>query len=248
MIRFILAMMCGGAFLAYTGWQEFELSKGASEVPAEVTLAQLEAGEVPENPHLRIGEHWAMYQELVYSYTTRDTSKDAQPGNKQKRDYTDYPSVSPQNQFFEDVALLEKLYGSVDDIPDDKFPQHVDFTVLVRSKQYKRMDLLPEPAWTLEAGVAGMVVNEVRSLREDEKRLVAEGFPKVNISKLMILEAGRKPSSAAKSYAMMGGGAFITLLPLAGFIRRGDKVQKITAQAEAKPDDGFDAGRPNPIG
>ena len=235
MNRLLIAAVALGGFLVDHGWQEYELAQGATEEPIPVSLSEIEAGQVPSNPHLALGEHWRMYQELVYSYRTDDDTELEEQGPETKLDYSYYPILSVDNPFFREVATLEKLYGSVDAIPDDQYPQRIDFRVLVRSDEFDTVEQLPEPAWTVADGVQGMLVNKVRSLSAEERQLVGEGFPNVDLDSLLILEEGRQPSSVGTSFAFMGGGAVLALAPIVGFAIRG-KSRKEEPEVEPEED------------
>ena len=65
MFRIKLAMIIGGGFIAFMGFEEFKVSSGATAEAETVSLVDLEAGEVPENAHLAIGEHIALYGAAV---------------------------------------------------------------------------------------------------------------------------------------------------------------------------------------
>lgn len=225
MRRLMIAICVAGTFLVHHGWREYQFARGASEQPMEISLSEIEAGALPTNPHLRIGDHWRMYQELVIAYRSDQGGDAAQPGLEQALDYSYYPVLAVDNPFFQEVERLERHYGSVGAIPDDQYPQEIVFRVLVRSEEFASVDGLPAPAWTLSRSVEGLLVNEVRSLTNEERALVAGAFPSLDVDGLLILEAGRRPSSLTTSYAFMGGGIVLSLLPLAGFVRRSTSRQ-----------------------
>ena len=239
--RFMIMMMAGGAFVAYLGWQEMSLSQGATEAPLEISLSELEAGSVPENPHLVIGEHWALHHELVFSYRAERGQEDAEPTPEQKLDYVYYPIVAPDNRYIREWTNLEKLYGDAE-IPEAQLPAPAEFTVLVRSETYQTYGSLPDPGWAEAASVQGMVVNEVRSLTSDEEALIGQSFPHVTLSDVLILEQGRKPASATKSYAMMGGGAFVAVLPLLAMARRREESGPAVPMGHETGDGSFEMG------
>jgi len=59
MFRLKIALIIGGAFLAFFGLQEYRVSMGTSAEPAQIDLAKVEAGETPSNNHWLLGEHTA---------------------------------------------------------------------------------------------------------------------------------------------------------------------------------------------
>ena len=65
-----------------------------------------------------------------------------------------------------------------------------------------------------ESGVKGLLINRIKSLDEEESRLLRESFPQLDISKVLILEQNRKPSSVIFSFGAMGLGVFVVLTGL----------------------------------
>lgn len=61
MFRIKLAMIVGGGFIAFMGYEQFKVSSGTTAEPVSVSLADLEAGKIPDNAHLNIGEHIALH-------------------------------------------------------------------------------------------------------------------------------------------------------------------------------------------
>ncbi|MEM7408688.1 MAG: hypothetical protein AAF430_00460 [Myxococcota bacterium] len=229
--RFMIMMMAGGGLVAWLGWQELTVSQGATELPMDISLSELESGSVPENPHLRIGDHYAMHHELVFSYRTERSQENEELGPEQKLDYAYYPIVAVDNRFIQEWMNLEKLYGDAAEIPEEQYPDPVEFTVLVRTERFKTFGSLPDAGWNEETELQGLVVNKIRSLTGEEKALVGEGFPNVDLAQVLLLEEGRQPASATKSFAMMGGGAFVAVLPLVAMARSRSRAAELPATA-----------------
>ena len=220
MNRFLIAVAVIGAVIAYNGTQELDLAEGATAEPLRVSLGDIEAGRIPVNPHLQIGEHWAMNHELVYSYQTDRDAVDVEPGPAQKLDFAYYPIVAADNAYFRELGNLEELYQGLENIPEDRLPELDGFKMLVRTKRYATIGGLPEPVWTPSEGVTGLIANRVRSLSKDEAALIRASFPTIDTEGLLILEEGRRPASAAESYAQIGGGALVAVSPLAFLVMR----------------------------
>lgn len=253
MNRVLIAIVILGGFIAYNGTQELKLAEGATLEPLSIELAEIEAGHVPDNPHLRIGGHWVMNHELVFSYQADRGDSEEDLAGSQRLDFSYYPIVAPENDFFAQLEDLEQLYGSLDEVPEERLPELSGFSVLVRTERYERLSDLPEPAWAPAESVTGMVANQVRSLSSDEAALVQEGFPGVDVSQLLILEEGRQPKSATQSYTRIGGGALLALSPLAFLVvrarrRTGEPLEDATSDEmdSGRTDDEISTG-PGPI-
>ena len=65
----------------------------------------------------------------------------------------------------------------------------------------------------------GLVVNKIASLGSKERKILTQNYPKTDFDKVYILEHGRQPASAGKSYGMMGGGLVLATLGVLGFFR-----------------------------
>ncbi len=236
MNRLLLVIAGIGVLIAWDGTKELRLSKGATVEPLAISLSEIEAGNVPDNPHLAVGEHWSMNHELVFSYSTKRTETEGDPGPAQRLDVSYYPIVATDNEYFRVLGDLLQLYGDFDSIPEERLPQLETFHAIVRTDRFATVGDLPEPGWDVSPGVTGMVANRVRSLSTDEVALIRQSFPAVDLERVLIIEEGRKPSSATKSYGMIGGGALVAIAPLAGLAMR----------ARRRGDDGHDSGSDDP--
>lgn len=200
MVRIKLAMVALGGFIAFMGFQEFHVSQGATVEPAKVSLADLEAGKVPDNSHLEIGSHIALYGASIYEYE-QSKYETGEPGSNAKVNHCYYPIFSTEHPLF---AVEEPTAG------DD------DFAVLVKTKAFKTVGSIPDGGPTV-ASVQGLVINRISSLDSEEKDLVKQSFPRANLDKVLILEQGRTPASFAKSGGMLGGGVLLSLVGIGMF-------------------------------
>ncbi|MDJ0785733.1 MAG: hypothetical protein QNK05_02925 [Myxococcota bacterium] len=221
MFRLKLVMVFLGGIVAFLGFQERTLSEGATQEPLAVTLEDLESGQVPTNPHLEVGEHWRTNAEIVFRYEQPAGEPEGQPSPKAKVDYAYYPIFSDSLPGVNNLANLTKLYGGADKIPESQLPEVGDFAVIVKTKRFKTVAQIPTPGWERLPPVRGLVINRIESLRSDEAALVQQGFPAVDLTKVLILEEGREPASATRAMSMMGGGAGLSLLGVGSlFVRR----------------------------
>jgi hypothetical protein len=108
------------------------------------------------------------------------------------------------------VKSLEKLaeLHGVDGIPDAKIPDITTFAVLVKTNKYATLGSIPQELED-RPSIQGLVINQIHSLKEDEKKLIKSGFPSLDVDKVLILEDGRTPAPLGKSVGMMLGGVLL---------------------------------------
>jgi hypothetical protein len=206
--------LCGviGLCLALVGWQEYTLMGHSRAEPAVVELAALERGEIPENVHLRIGRHWRAWDELIYRWEIPQHQKEPDQNSTVKFVY--YPILSSSHPYLKRVDEALERYGSWEAIPEQEQPKLDDFTVLVRSQRITRVGALPDGQWNESDAVQGLIVNGVRSLGIDERVLLQQSFPTLDLDAVLILEEDRKPASTVACLGMLGGGAMLLLATL----------------------------------
>jgi len=174
----LLILVCLG--LAYYAWRETTVSAGVSATPVDADLAEIERTRTPPDLHLRLGRHVALYNFSVFEYESdRDPGPflpDGTPVN-----YCLYPVVSESHP-----ALSEEGAESP------------DFAVLVKTERFRVVGAIPGKQ-DREASVEGLVINRIESLDAEEKRLIREGLPGVDLSRVLILEENRTPTSGTGS-------------------------------------------------
>jgi hypothetical protein len=223
MIRLKLALIVLGGVVAFWGFEESQLASLAKTEASETSLESLEKSGNLENAHLRIGEHVSAYYGLVYEYSQSKYST-GEPSKSTSVTCAYYPIISPTNDFI--VKLQEVLTKYPDGVPDNvPVPELKAFSVLVKTKRFSTVGALPTGMDKVPS-IQGLVINEIESLGSDEKRLIRESFPGVNLTNLYILEEGRKPSSAFKYLGMMVGGCVLSLFGVGlFFMGRGEKKE-----------------------
>ena len=214
--KMILLCVVAGGVVGFFGYQEWQLAKTGSETPEVVDLAKIEAGSAPTSTWVKLGEHHRLYFQCVYEYET-GRGESAQTANS-KVNHCYYPVISSTNKFITDLQAFVAEHGGVDNIPDDAaWPEPDSFSVLVKSNDYKKVSELPEDM-ELSPGLEGVIINRISSLKPDEKKLIQQSFPTVNLEKVLVVQKDRKLKSLGTTYAMMGGGAAIALVPLLLFL------------------------------
>lgn len=202
MFRIQLVLIAVGGFLAFSGFQEYKVSKGTTIEPADIELAAIEDGSADtSNAHIRIGSHYPAYFELIY-WGEEDS---------EKIDYVYYPILSEKHPFVVKVDALFEKYP--DGIPDKEIPELKNFSVLVKSSRYKTLDEIPE-GFDPSRFIQGLAINKIASLKSDELELMKSSFPSFDQTKVVVLEQGRTPSGPTKQYGMMGGGGLLAILGL----------------------------------
>ena len=213
MIRLKLVLVMLGGMLAFSGCQEFRVSKGATAEPLPVELNALEQNPIFEDPYLEIGDHWALYPYAVYEY--KSDNSQFEPTENSEVNYTYYPIISYEHPYFlEFEEFIEKnIDRNLDNIPDEEFPSIEEFAVLVKTFSFKTYGQIPDDP-VEEASIQGLIINRVEGLDAEEKALIQEAFPTIDPENLLILQAGRRPSSGIKSLGMIAGGGGVSLLGL----------------------------------
>ncbi len=223
--RVILAigviMMIAGCGLAFWGSQEKKVGANATADPADTNLGNLEGGETLANNHIKIGPHYALYYGTVYSYRTSksgSSKQHQQPEASQAIEYAFYPIVSKSNPDMQELEKLKAEFGDLENVPDDvqiTAPTH--FIVLVKTSRFKKIGDLPNDAYRVEDSIHGLVINEFSKLTE-EKNLIKQTYPDIKFDKVLILEDGRTPKSAATATAIMVGGIAMLVVGILGSI------------------------------
>jgi hypothetical protein len=179
------------------GYHEYRLSEGASAEPVPVEIADLEAGKRPAQNHIRIGKHSPVWDQCIYS-------------------------VSPKDKDKPDPLVFEVLYPVISPSKLDHWDGKV--TVLVETHRFGRVSDIQKDKVRVVPEATGMLVNSIRSLREEEARLIREGLPDQDLENVLILQEGRKPTSQTWALVIMGAGIALGILIILGIAAsaRGD--------------------------
>lgn len=212
MLRIGLVLLVVGGVIVFFGIQEVQVSSGSTAEPQEVVLKDLEAGNVPDNPHLQIGEHVALYYGCVYEYKEKRGAVGG-PGPSARVTTCYYPVISQDHPFLHELVQLAAQHGDLSQLAESDLPQVGQFTVLVKTSRFNTVGDIPEGMDRAE-NVKGLVINRIDSLGSEETKLLKESFPACDVDRVLILQEGRKPSSALAAFGMIGGGGLLSLLGL----------------------------------
>lgn len=207
---FFVLLVVGGGVLAWKGWADYALSRGAGEAPEAVTVAELEQG-LPTNRWRSLGPH-----EPVVRLATH-AEKDGQVL------YFLYPVVDEAAWARAKAGPLAKYAGDVIRMPVAELTAALDIRVLVKTNRYAS-----EAELNMEWGsgrwprqdVSGLVVAADSSLGKAELEMLAQILGRFDPNQVVVLEEGRTPSSPWRGLGMMGGGAVLALLGFAARVRR----------------------------
>ena len=205
-MRLILAFIIGGGFLTFTGFQEYKVSSNAKSTPSLVKVEDLEKGVELKNNHVRLNEHAALIGGCVYSARLAKGEYDVKDSSSVE--YIYYPVISYEHPYFTGQDKLIEKYGSYEAIPENKMPKLNNIKVMVKSTNYGTVGSIPAEVDHKDK-FTGLIVSSINSIDDEEASLLKQSFPGLNVSNLIIIEQGRKPSSMLISMLMMAGGVII---------------------------------------
>ncbi|MAG33166.1 MAG: hypothetical protein CL908_19990 [Deltaproteobacteria bacterium] len=206
-----ILLIVGGLFAGFLGYQELGLAQQASALPQPIELVDLESGQAPPNIHVQLGHHWKVWDELIYSYRTE--KEDEEVGPATRIDYSYFPIISEEHPYSQAFNRLAERYESLDQVPEAEWPRLKDFAVLVRSEAFSVVGKLPgDEGWGEAEQMVGLIVNDIHRLKSDEKSLLSQSYPSLDLDKVLILEEGRQVESLAYCLGIMtlGAGLVIT--------------------------------------
>ena len=216
MWRFKLVGVILGGILAFWGFNENKLNQNMTSEPEEVTMATLEKGDYEGSNHVKITNFAYLYYQLIYEAKVGKYDNDVKEDSKVNFAYV--PIVSNEHKFMGDLTEFIKQLEQGDESAAE--PVLSDYTVLIKTKKYTAVNQLPTDFEIAKEPVQGIFINKISSLGQKEKDLLLQGCPGIDLDKVLILEEGRTPSSAAAAYGAMIGGALISLLSILWFFKK----------------------------
>jgi hypothetical protein len=211
-------LVAGGCVLGWMGIQEYRVSSGASAEPQLVELAKLESGSAPQDNHLKLEKHVAVYPAVIYSYSQSKYDKSA-PKPTTSVSFAYYPVISTEHPFVGELAvyLARQKAAPKNQPPTGPVPMIKKFKVLVKTKRFKTVGDLPQML-KVEESLQGLVINKIKTLDKKEAELIKQSFPTLDLDDILIVEEGRKPSSGLKSWSMIIGGGVLVLAGVGLFL------------------------------
>ncbi|MGE0487628.1 MAG: hypothetical protein AB7S38_00285 [Vulcanimicrobiota bacterium] len=205
MLRLVLIIFVGAGMLIFHGVSEYKLSKGVSTTPEVISLEELEKG-VPANPYRTIDEHVPMGAGSIYYGELESDSID----------YAYYPIFTDAEVAEAVETLAPKHGGDADQITFAEAFTVLTPHVIVKTKRWRTKTALGKAIDEdkFPTKVTGMVVNEIDSLKGDERKLLKENFAKLDVDNCVLFEEGRQPSSGGYAFGVMAAGSLLGLLGL----------------------------------
>ncbi|MFO0969376.1 MAG: hypothetical protein U0793_27790 [Gemmataceae bacterium] len=203
MWRVILVVVIGGIAMVAYGVREYLLSKDSSAEPVAIAIEDLERG-VPDNPHCRLGPHFAVLDNVVYSEVKRSGSSSVE--------HAYYPVVS--------VATLKDTVARLGLRKDDPAAglaliQGLPVKIIVKTHRWKTVAEIRAEADRPESDfrneLVGMVVNRIDSVGSKEADLLKKATPNFDPATTIIIEEGRKPKSVALTLGLIIGGVVLVI-------------------------------------
>ena len=204
-MRFLIGMIILGAVLTFASAKKVLLAIKTSDTPAALTCAQLFADGPGDNLHLALEEVIAYGDWYVYASKT---------GNEDgPYDHVYLPFLPVGGQWHQSVLANLDEEGN---LKSDVAPP-TDIRIIAKfndvSDPHKLARLIASTEYR------GVVINDIKSLDAEERKLLAQGYPGVDFKKCWIFEVGRKPDgmttpilSLVGGIALMGGGIFLLRL------------------------------------
>ncbi|MDP7740886.1 MAG: hypothetical protein QGF67_05565 [Lentisphaeria bacterium] len=188
-LKIILLIVAGGVLL-FMGLREFRMMQAAAPEPQTISCAELEKNGPGANSHVIMEDFILLEQAFVY---------EAAPGsNIWTKLYI--PAVPIGGAYHLQILSMRDENGR---LPENT-PMPGDIGIIVKSEHISGKDELT----TLAAADAlqGLVINKIKSLGSEEKRLLEESYPGVDFEACWIIEDKRRPPGMGKVAALGGGG------------------------------------------
>lgn len=193
--RFKWYALIGGAVLLFMGGREFMLARKTEAEPAKISCAALSKDGPGDNAHVVMSDFVFSLSSFVY-----EEERHSKAYNK-----IWVPALPLDGPWHQQL----KAYFAMDEAERAKVPEPVpnDFHVIVVSDEVSSDAALAKlaDAPTLQ----GIVVNEIESLSSEEKKLLKQSYPGVDLDKCWILEHKREPKGmmTIALFALAGLGA-----------------------------------------
>ena len=191
MFRIKLLLIIAGIAMIVIGVQELRLASAAKAEPQVITCEQLAKDGPGDNAHVTLTKFRLHPLSSIYQEKKKRFGKSSGDWVK-----IWVPAVPAEG--------AEKLGPAL------MAPAPSDVRVIVKSTQVKNpQDLI---ALAGREQISGVITNKIESLGRDERKLLQEGCPGVDLDRCYILEQDRKPADSIKLFGMLGGGLALGLL------------------------------------
>jgi hypothetical protein len=210
MARLLLVIIVLGGAMVFAGVQQMRLASGAKPEPQTLSCAKLIESGPGDNAHV-VMTHFIM----VNSSFVTETGKS---GGRWKNVWV--PVVPLGGDYEKQLLAMARPDGRLP--ASMTMPKPREIRMIVNSSKVGTEEELGALAG--QDTLQGMVVNKVSSLGSKQKKILADSYPGVNFDDVLVLEHGRKPSTAAKSLGVIAGGGALALAGVGGFVVRRRRV------------------------
>ena len=201
--RILLAMLVGGGVLVFFGVQEMRLAKAAKAQPQSITAADLIQSGPGDNAHVLMKD----FLMCDFAYVYQSSKK----GGDWKNVWV--PVVPVGGEYHKKILSMVKPDGSFEGTP----PMPTDIRLIVKSGKVSNEREVGALAG--QDTLQGVIVNKIESLGGEQKKILKESYPGVDVANVLILEHDRKPATAGKSFGFIGGGALLSCMGVLGFVK-----------------------------
>lgn len=204
MIRFAIALVIGGAFLTFYGYNENKLASAADAEPQTITAKDLIANGYGDNAHVKVTD---LYILDSYAYEG--------PENKPSQfDKLWVPAIATDHPYATKVdAMVADAFEANPSNPNltaaNQVPYPTDIGLVIYTK-----DINSESSFERfyqDTELQGLVINDIENLKGDELKNLKQGYPSLNADKVLIIEHNRKPKSGGVTMLLMVGGVLLML-------------------------------------
>ncbi len=203
--RMLLALLVAGIGAITFGVKHWTLASACQATPQVLTGMELQQQGWGNNANIELTK--AATLKCWVSCTETTSSRRFQASTTKLSAFI--PMISLESDY---MKYLDKFYSvKANEDKDPEMPK--EFCCILKLPDIKD-DVDVERVAGLNR-YNGVIINSIDSLSSDQKRLLREEFPGVNLSSVAILEYNRIPQSTAKGVSFVAGGGLAVLCAVA---------------------------------
>ncbi len=197
MFRMKILLIVLGGFATYWGATESWLALHCSQKPQTIRCIDLINNGHGDNAHVVLADFIACTNYFVYEAASN------RPGYSGPYQEVYLPCLELDGPWHQQCLAAVEKHGD-----DAELPAPKDIRLILKLTDVKNDDRL---CYQVDQDtLQGLIVNSVEGLDSEERKLLRQGYPNINLSKCLILQVGRKPRSlAVPVLALLGGVAMV---------------------------------------
>lgn len=196
----IIVLIVAGGVLLYIGLREFRMMQAAAAEPQTISCAELEKNGPGDNSHVIMEDFILLEQAFVYAAETGS--------NTWTQLYI--PALPIGGAYHLQILSMRDENGQLPE--NTPIPENIG--IIVKSEHISGED---ELATLAESDtLQGLVINTIKSLGSEEKRLLEQSYPGIDFEACWIIEHKRQPPGMGKVAALAGGGIALLFAGLGG--------------------------------